>query len=136
MKHIYTKEQDKRWVLVAPPKHTGAAILLAEASGSRQQTYIGKQAGGRVFLFLSTDDFWRDYHRMLANGVTFARKPVEQPYGTVAVFEDLYGNLWDLIEHQAGSRFSQHQDDEPFRASAGMLLYTQARARKSGLNAT
>jgi len=111
LEDIYIKEQDKRWVLVAPPNHTGAAILLAEASGSRQQTYIGKQAGGRVFLFLSTDDFWRDYHRMLANGVTFARKPVEQPYGTVAVFEDLYGNLWDLIEHKAGSRFSQHQDE-------------------------
>lgn len=109
LEDIYIPEQDKRWVLVAPPNHSGAAILLAEASGSPQQAYVGNQAGGRVFLFLSTDDFWRDYHRMLANGVTFAREPVEQPYGTVAVFEDLYGNLWDLIEHKEGSRFSQHQ---------------------------
>ena len=111
LEDIYIPEQDKRWVLVAPPNHTGAAILLAEASGSQQQAYVGNQAGGRVFLFLSTDDFWRDYRRMLANGVKFAREPVEQPYGTVAVFEDLYGNLWDLIEHKADSRFSQHQGE-------------------------
>ena len=111
LEDIYIPEQDKRWVLVAPPNTAGAAVLLAKASGSAQQAFVGDQTGGRVFLFLSTDDFWRDYRQMQANGVKFAREPVEQPYGTVAVFEDLYGNLWDLIEHKAGSRFSQHTDD-------------------------
>ena len=107
----YQPEQNKRWVLVSPPGSNGTCLLLAQASKPEQEPFIGNQAGGRVFLFLSTDDFWRDYRRMLANGVKFAREPVEQPYGTVAVFEDLYGNLWDLIEHKAGSRFSQHQDE-------------------------
>ena len=111
LEDIYIEEQDKRWVLVAPPNSAGAAVLLAKASTPDQQTFIGNQTGGRVFLFLSTDDFWRDYRQMLANGVNFIRDPVEQAYGTVAVFEDLYGNLWDLIEHKAGSRFSQHSDN-------------------------
>ena len=109
LEDIYIAEQDKRWVLVAPPNSAGAAVLLAQASGSTQQAYVGNQTGGRVFLFLSSDDFWRDYRQMLANGVVFKREPIEQPYGTVAVFEDLYGNLWDLVEHKTGSRFSQHQ---------------------------
>ena len=108
LEDIYIPEQDKRWVLVAPPASQGAAVLLARASDPDQQAFVGNQAGGRVFLFLSTDDFWRDYRQMLANGVNFIREPVEQPYGTVAVFEDLYGNLWDLVEHKKGSRFSQH----------------------------
>ena len=108
LEDIYIAEQDKRWVLVAPPNSTGAAVVLAQASASKQQAFVGDQTGGRVFLFLSTDDFWRDYRQMLANGVKFRREPVEQPYGTVAVFEDLYGNLWDLVEHKTGSRFSQH----------------------------
>lgn len=108
LEDIYIPEQDKRWVLVAPPGSNGAAVLLARASGQDQQAFVGSQAGGRVFLFLSTDDFWRDYKQMLAKGVKFIREPVEQPYGTVAVFEDLYGNLWDLVEHTPGSRFSQH----------------------------
>jgi len=86
----------------------GIAILLARASSPVQQPFIGNQAGGRVFLFLSTDDFWRDYNQMLAKGIKFIREPVDQPYGTVAVFEDLYGNLWDLVEHKADSHFSQH----------------------------
>ena len=107
LEDIYIPEQDKRWVLVAPPNSAGVAVLLARASGSEQQAFIGNQTGGRVFLFLSTDDFWRDYRQMLARGVIFIREPVDQPYGTVAVFEDLYGNLWDLVEHKAGSRFSQ-----------------------------
>ena len=107
LEDIYIPEQDKRWVLVAPPNSAGVAVLLARASGSEQQAFIGNQTGGRVFLFLSTDDFWRDYRQMLARGVKFIREPVDQPYGTVAVFEDLYGNLWDLVEHKAGSRFSQ-----------------------------
>ena len=109
LEDIYIAEQDKRWVLVATPNSAGAAVVLAQASGSKQQAFVGNQTGGRVFLFLSTDDFWRDYRQMLANGVIFKREPVEQPYGTVAVFEDLYGNLWDLVEHKPGSRFSQHQ---------------------------
>jgi len=108
LEDIYIAEQDKRWVLVAPPNSTGAAVVLAQASSSKQQAFVGDQTGGRVFLFLSTDDFWRDYRKMLANGVKFKREPVEQPYGTVAVFEDLYGNLWDLVEHNTDSRFSQH----------------------------
>ena len=109
LEDIYIAEQDKRWVLVSPPNSAGAAVVLAQASGSEQQAFVGNQTGGRVFLFLSTDDFWRDYRQMLANGVIFKREPVEQPYGTVAVFEDLYGNLWDLVEHNTDSRFSQHQ---------------------------
>ena len=87
----------KRWVLVAPAAGEGCCLLLAKADGTRQQAQVGDQSGGRVFLFLHTDDFWRDYNRMTAGAVRFVREPVEQPYGTVAVFEDLYGNQWDLI---------------------------------------
>lgn len=94
----YQPEQDKRWVVVSPPGSAGATILLAKASKPEQEPFIGNQSGGRVFLFLSTDDFWRDYHRMKAEGIHFVREPKEQDYGTVAVFEDLYGNLWDLLE--------------------------------------
>jgi catechol 2,3-dioxygenase-like lactoylglutathione lyase family enzyme len=94
----YQPEQDKRWVVVAPPGSNGTSLLLARAVTPEQEAFIGKQSGGRVFLFLSTDDFWRDYHRMLSAGIHFARAPKEAPYGTVAVFEDLYGNLWDLVE--------------------------------------
>lgn len=88
----------KRWVRVAPPGGESCALLLAKADGEEQRSRIGNQTGGRVFLFLHTDDFWRDYHRMRANGIHFVREPVEEMYGTVAVFADLYGNLWDLIE--------------------------------------
>ena len=95
---IYQAEQDKRWVIVAPPNSTGTTLLLAQASKSEQESFIGNQAGGRVFLFLSTDDFWRDYNEMVARDITFVREPKTEVYGTVAVFEDLYGNLWDLIE--------------------------------------
>ena len=98
----YIADQDKRWVLVAPPNSEGAAVLLAKASNAEQQVFVGNQAGGRVFLFLSTDDFWRDYEQMVANGIKFVREPVKQSYGTVAVFRDLYGNLWDLIQQSAG----------------------------------
>ncbi|MCU8004051.1 MULTISPECIES: VOC family protein [unclassified Shewanella] len=94
----YQAEQDKRWVVVAPPGSKGASILLARASKPEQFDFIGNQAGGRVFLFLNTNDFWRDYRRMVADGVEFAREPQEQDYGTVAVFKDLYGNLWDLLQ--------------------------------------
>ena len=98
LEDTYQPEQDKRWVVVAPPGSKGATILLARASTARQEAFIGDQTGGRVFLFLSTDDFWRDYEAMLSNGIKFVREPKNEPYGTVAVFEDLYGNLWDLIE--------------------------------------
>jgi catechol 2,3-dioxygenase-like lactoylglutathione lyase family enzyme len=93
-------EQDKRWVLVAPPGAgaDAATLLLARASSPEQAVFIGNQAGGRVFLFLKTDDFDRDYEALSARGVRFVRPPAEQPYGKVAVFEDLYGNLWDLIQ--------------------------------------
>jgi catechol 2,3-dioxygenase-like lactoylglutathione lyase family enzyme len=95
----YQPEQDKRWVIVAPAGSSGATLLLARASTPEQARFIGSQAGGRVFLFLSTDDFWRDYDRMTAAGVRFVRPPNVAPYGAVAVFEDLYGNRWDLIEY-------------------------------------
>jgi len=95
----YQPEQDKRWVVVAPPGSTGGAtLLLARATTPEQELCIGNQTGGRVFLFLSTDDFWRDYDRLTAAGVRFVRLPKVAPYGTVAVFEDLYGNRWDLIQ--------------------------------------
>ncbi|TMN39358.1 VOC family protein [Pseudoalteromonas sp. S2755] len=94
----YQPEQDKRWVVVAPPNSHGTALLLARASTPEQQKFIGDQAGGRVFLFLNTDDFWRDYKRMKSIGIQFIREPQEQDYGMVAVFEDLYGNRWDLLQ--------------------------------------
>lgn len=90
----------KRWVRVAPKGASNCALLLAKAANEEQQSRVGNQTGGRVFLFLSTDNFWRDYQLYLDNGVKFVRQPVEESYGTVAVFEDLYGNLWDLIEHK------------------------------------
>jgi catechol 2,3-dioxygenase-like lactoylglutathione lyase family enzyme len=90
-------EQDKRWVVVAPAGSRGATLLLARAATPEQRRFVGDQAGGRVFLFLRTDDFWRDYHRWTAAGVRFVRPPQEAAYGTVAVFEDLYGNRWDLV---------------------------------------
>lgn len=96
----YQPEQDKRWVLVAPPGSTGTSILLARASTPEQEASIGRQSGGRVFLFLGTDDFWRDYPVMRSRGITFVREPKQADYGTVAVFEDLYGNLWDLVERK------------------------------------
>ncbi|HEY4327164.1 MAG TPA: VOC family protein [Mucilaginibacter sp.] len=88
---------DKRWVLVRPKGSTECSLLLAKAAEGEQKTRIGNQTGGRVFLFLHTEDFWRDYHQMLKNGISFVREPKEEAYGIVAVFEDLYGNLWDLI---------------------------------------
>ena len=94
----YQAEQDKRWVVVSPPGSNGVSLLLARASKPVQNDFVGNQAGGRVFLFLNTDDFWRDYNRMIADGIKFIREPKEQDYGTVAVFEDLYGNLWDLLQ--------------------------------------
>ena len=94
----YQPEQDKRWVVVAPPGSNGASLLLARASTPEQDAFIGNQTGGRVFLFLSTDDFWRDYNEMLSAGIHFVREPKNAPYGTVAVFQDLYGNRWDLIQ--------------------------------------
>jgi len=97
----YQPEQDKRWVVVAPAGPTDTTLLLARASTPEQERFIGNQAGGRVFLFLSTDDFWRDYHQMTAAGIRFVRPPTLASYGTVAVFEDLYGNRWDLIEFGA-----------------------------------
>lgn len=92
-------EEQKRWVVVAPPGG-GTGILLARASKPEQEAFVGNQSGGRVFLFLSTDDFWRDYRQMEKKGVRFVRQPQKTDYGTVAVFADLYGNLWDLIQYQ------------------------------------
>jgi len=91
---------NQRWLVVAPPGSRGASLLLARASAPEQLQQIGNQAGGRVFLFLHTDDFWRDYRLMLAADVRFLEQPRQEAYGTVAVFEDLYGNKWDLLEPQ------------------------------------
>jgi len=98
----YQAAQDKRWVVVAPPGSHGTTLLLARASGPEQAKCIGNQTGGRVFLFLHTDDFWRDHGRMTEQGVVFIRAPEEKPYGMVAVFEDLYGNRWDLLQLKPG----------------------------------
>ncbi len=100
----FTLEEDtvlsdtKRWVRVAPPGSTGCCLLLAQAASEHQSSRIGDQTGGRVFLFLNTDNFDRDYQNLLDQGVTIVRQPIREAYGTVAVFADLYGNLWDLIE--------------------------------------
>jgi len=94
-----TKLDDKkRWVLIAPPGAKECCLLLAKASNEEQEKSIGNQTGGRVFLFLHTDDFWRDYNKMIENEIEFVKEPTEFDYGTVAVFKDLYGNLWDFIE--------------------------------------
>ena len=100
----YQPEQDKRWVVVAPPGSRGATLLLAKASKPEQEAFVGNQTGGRVFLFLNTDDFWRDYNEMIERGVSFVREPKTESYGIVAVFEDLYGNLWDLLQLNSSQR--------------------------------
>jgi catechol 2,3-dioxygenase-like lactoylglutathione lyase family enzyme len=97
----FIPEQNKRWVVVSPPGATESRLLLAQASNPEQASRIGCQTGGRVFLFLHTDDFARDYERYKARGVVFVREPKQEPYGTVAVFKDLYGTLWDLLEPRA-----------------------------------
>ncbi len=94
----FIEAQNKRWVLVAPPGSTETRLLLARAAGEEQASRIGNQTGGRVFLFLHTDDFWRDFRALKRKGVVFVREPKEESYGTVAVFQDLYGNLWDLLQ--------------------------------------
>ena len=94
----YQEEQDKRWVVVSPKDSVGTTILLAKASKPEQIPFIGNQAGGRVFIFLNTDDFWRDYNDLVRKKIEFMREPKEADYGIVAVFKDLYGNLWDLVE--------------------------------------
>jgi catechol 2,3-dioxygenase-like lactoylglutathione lyase family enzyme len=94
----YQPEQDKRWVVVSPRNSNGATILLVKASKPIQKDFIGNQSGGRVFLFLGTDDFYRDYNNLVSKGVEFVREPKVADYGTVAVFKDLYGNLWDLVQ--------------------------------------
>jgi len=90
--------RDKRWVVVAPPGSTGTKLLLAKAANADELARVGNQTGGRVFLFLHTDDFWRDYKAFNAKGVKFVREPKEEKYGTVAVFEDIYANRWDLLQ--------------------------------------
>lgn len=102
----FQPEQGKRWVVVSPPGSSGTSLLLARASAAGQEAFIGNQAGGRVFLFLQTDDFWRDYNRMVAAGIAFVRAPSEAPYGTVAVFEDLYGNRWDLLQYNVSTPYA------------------------------
>ncbi len=94
----YQPEQDKRWVVISPSGSSGTTLLLARAAKPEQEAFIGNQSGGRVFLFLNTDDFGRDYNDMLSEGIRFVREPKKETYGMVAVFEDLYGNQWDLLE--------------------------------------
>ena len=94
----FIEAQNKRWVTVSPPGSTETTVLLARAQGEEQTSRIGNQTGGRVFLFLQTDDFWRDFNAYRSKGVVFVREPRTESYGTVAVFRDLYGNLWDLLE--------------------------------------
>lgn len=103
----FVPEQDKRWVVIEPPGAVGqgAKLLLARGSNEGQMARIGNQTGGRVFLFLYTDDFWRDFNHYKAQGVEFAREPSEAPFGTVAVFKDLYGTLWDLVQLKAGRTY-------------------------------
>lgn len=95
----------KRWLLVAPADSRGTSLLLAQAATPEQASRVGNQTGGRVFLFLHTDDFWRDYKQMKSRNVRFVREPKDEPYGTVAVFEDLYGNKWDLLQLKGRSEF-------------------------------
>jgi catechol 2,3-dioxygenase-like lactoylglutathione lyase family enzyme len=99
-------EQTKRWVVVTPPGAIESRLLLAKASTPDQESRIGAQTGGRVFLFLYTDNLWRDYERYKAQGIVFVREPKDEPYGTVAVFKDLYGNLWDLLEPKSHTKGS------------------------------
>jgi catechol 2,3-dioxygenase-like lactoylglutathione lyase family enzyme len=103
----YIEAQDKRWVLVAPPGSVESKLLLARAVGAEQSSRVGNQTGGRIFLFLHTDDFWRDFHEYKRRGVVFVREPSEESYGTVAVFKDLYGNLWDLLQLKDSSQQPQ-----------------------------
>ena len=98
LEDTYQPEQDRRWVVVSPPGSAGTTLLLAKASKPEQEPFVGNQSGRRVFLFLNTDDFWRDYNDMLSRGIKFVRDPKKEAYGMVAVFEDLYGNLWDLLQ--------------------------------------
>lgn len=99
----YQPEQDKRWVVVKPKGEAGSGLLLARASTPEQEGFIGRQTGGRVFLFLQTDDFWHDYETLVGRQVEFVREPKVADYGTVAVFKDLYGNLWDLVQFSGQS---------------------------------
>ena len=96
------RSETKRWVVIAPPGDMGCRLLLAKAANDEQRSRVGNQTGGRVFLFLYTDDFWRDYNRMVEQQIQFVRGPVEEPFGMVAVFTDLYGNLWDFIQPVGG----------------------------------
>jgi len=103
MEDTFVPEQSKRWVVVSPPGATECGLLLARASCLEQESRIGRQTGGRVFLFLYTDDFWRDYESFRSRGVEFVREPKQESYGTVAVFLDLYGNMWDLLQPAQGN---------------------------------
>lgn len=108
----YQPEQDKRWVVIAPPGSSATNLLLARASKTEQEPFIGNQTGGRVFLFLNTDDFWRDYNEMVSKGIKFVREPRRESYGLVAVFEDLYGNLWDLLQLNGDHPISSRSADK------------------------
>ena len=126
----YRPAQDKRWVVIAPPGSTGTSLLLARASTPEQEQFVGNQAGGRVFLFLQTDDFWRDYRAMVEAGVTFVRPPAEQSYGTVAVFEDLYGNRWDLVQFGLASGTVREAQPELVTSRLRLRPFEPADARE------
>ncbi len=117
----YQPEQDKRWVVVSPPGSVGTTLLLARASKPEQEPFIGNQSGGRVFLFLNSDNFWRDYNDMIAKGIKFVRDPKEESYGMVAVFEDLYGNRWDLLQLNEDHPIAMRESNisQPVTAESG-----------------
>src|SRR3954470_6996644 len=117
----YIEAQNKRWVVVAPPGSSGSQLLLARAVGEEQSSRIGNQTGGRVFMFLHTNDFWRDFRAYKAKGVVFVREPTEESYGTVAVFKDLYGNLWDLVQRKESIPSHQESDTMHDQELAGIL---------------
>lgn len=128
--------QSKRWVVVSPPGATECHLLLAQASNDHQATRIGDQTGGRVFLFLYTDDFWRDFNAYKAKGVVFVREPRSESYGTVAVFSDLHGNLWDLIQPVRGSVQSDAQplsEADPLRQALQAGPVANGESSQAGL---
>jgi catechol 2,3-dioxygenase-like lactoylglutathione lyase family enzyme len=123
-----TPQPGKRWVVVSPNPESDCNILLARASNERQESFIGNQCGGRVFLFLQTDDFWRDYRAMKDKGVHFCEEPREEEYGTVVVFEDIYGNRWDLFQH--AQRAGIPNLSRPFSASVGVRRRDEGFSRR------
>ena len=126
--------EEKRWVMIAPPGAKETCLLLAKAANERQAASVGNQSGGRVFLFLFTDDFWRDYNNMLEKGINFVRPPKDEIYGKVAVFEDLYGNLWDLLQPNENNKGLKKNRRFIFRLGLVTNSHRSGELRQSGKN--